>query len=115
MGALFYGNDIEPITIPDHALSHLKVLFASKLRRGESFSFTWKHTADQVRGRSTIWIHPAIPMRFVFEEEAAAPLDQELLQDFARRANSSTGLAIDFSEFDSSADIERRGDLRRVA
>ncbi|MGZ0712418.1 DUF7882 family protein (plasmid) [Coraliomargarita sp. W4R53] len=120
MGALFYGNDVDPISIPDHVLSHIKVLFASKLRRSESFSFTWKHAPDQPSGRSTIWVHPAIPLRFVFEAEEAGRLDTDLLQALAKRANSSTGLAIDFEEFSSGVpnvlhDAERRGDLRRVA
>ena len=38
MGNLYYGTAPEPIRVPDRLLSHLKVVAATKLRRGESFT-----------------------------------------------------------------------------
>ena len=46
MGYLFYGNTAEPIEIPDRLLAHLKVVVATKLRRSESFTLSWRHTED---------------------------------------------------------------------
>ena len=68
MGTLFYGDAGTPIGIEDRALAHLKVAIITKLRRGESSTVSWQHPDEQPRGRSTLWLHPNIPLRFVFDE-----------------------------------------------
>ncbi|MFS0712546.1 hypothetical protein ABC195_01595 [Microbacterium sp. 2P01SA-2] len=100
MGQLFYGNTSESIEIPDRLLAHLKVLTATKLRRSESFTLTWRHGADIAAGRQTIWLQPAIPLRFVFAGAETEKLDSALLTEMARAATSSTGLVVDFADFD---------------
>lgn len=102
MGYLFYGNAIEPIEIPDRLLAHLKVVVATKLRRSESFTLTWQHTTDIPGGRSTIWLQPSIPLRFVFHSDAES-LDPEVLVRFAHGANSSQGLTVDLHMLDEPA------------
>ena len=67
MGTIYYGGSATPIHIEDRALAHLKVVISTKLRRDESFTVSWRHPEDQARGRSTLWVHPSIPLRFVFE------------------------------------------------
>jgi len=67
VGRLLYGDGSMPILIEDRALAHLKVVISTKLRRGESFTVSWRHLEDQPRGRSTIWVHPSIPIRFEFD------------------------------------------------
>ena len=42
MGTMQYGSGSE-IQIEDRALAHLKVAIATKLRRNESFTLSWKH------------------------------------------------------------------------
>ena len=66
MGFLYYGSSESPITIPDRVLAHAKVVIATKLRRGESFTMSWRHPSGEQVGRSTIWIQPSIPLRLVF-------------------------------------------------
>ncbi|MGZ0067907.1 DUF7882 family protein [Microbacterium arborescens] len=100
MGQLFYGNMSESIEVPDRLLAHLKVLAATKLRRSESFTLTWRHGADIAAGRQTIWLQPSIPLRFVFDALEAEKLDSALLTEMARAATSSTGLVVDFADFD---------------
>jgi hypothetical protein len=94
MGQLFYGSADQPIDIPDRLLAHLKVVVATKLRRSESFTLSWSHRDDEPKGRSTIWLHSAIPLRFVFASAEPEELDPALLQELARAANSSGGLVI---------------------
>lgn len=103
MGKLFYGSTDEPIEIPDRALAHVKVVIATKLRRGESFTMSWRHGGDSPRGRSTIWIQPSIPLRFVFSSEEPELLDPELLKRLANEASASGGLTVDFAAFGSSS------------
>lgn len=95
MGFLQYGGSADTIEIPDELLAYLKVVVATKLRRGESFLLSWKHPVGDSIGRSTIWLQPSIPLRLEFDSAESAPLDPEQLQRFANEANSSAGLTID--------------------
>lgn len=93
MGHLYYGGAAEPIDIPDRMLAHVKVVIATKLRRGESFTFNWRDTV----GRSTIWLQPAIELRFVFSSPEPEMLDPEMLQHLANEAAGSAGIMVDLT------------------
>lgn len=101
VGTLYYGGSAMPIHIEDRALAHLKVVIATKLRRGESFTVTWEHPADQPRGRSTIWLHESIPMRFVFDEPDAPELSRTWIEELSNSANSSGGITLVAEHFDT--------------
>jgi len=94
MGTLFYGGSDTPIGIEDRALAHLKVVIATKLRRNESFTLSWQHPPDQERGRSTLWLHPSISLRFTFDEPATIELSRQWIEDLAQSANSSGGISL---------------------
>ncbi|MGP3535815.1 DUF7882 family protein [Microbacterium sp. RD1] len=111
MGHLYYGTASQPIEIPDRLLAHLKVVTATKLRRGESFTLTWRHPEDLPGGRSTLWLQPAIPLRFVFSSPEPELLNPAFLKDLANGANSSGGLTIDLG----MAVPEGEGDPRTSA
>jgi hypothetical protein len=94
MGTLYYGESGTPIGIEDGALAHLKVAIVTKLRRGESFTLSWRHAEDQPRGRSTIWLHPTIPLRFVFDAPEPPELSREWVEELMRSANSTGGIQL---------------------
>lgn len=94
MGSLYYGNSDDPIQIEDRALAHLKVVIATKLRRNESFTLSWRHPDSDTPGRSTIWLHPSIPLRFDFEEAETPSLSRKWIEDLALSANSSGGVTL---------------------
>jgi hypothetical protein len=94
MGTLFYSETGTPIQIEDRTLAHLKVAITTKLRRGESFTLSWQHRSDQPRGRSTIWMHPTIPLRFVFDEPERPDLNKVWLDQLMRSANSTGGIQL---------------------
>lgn len=94
MGELYYGNSPEPIVIEDRALAHLKVVIATKLRRNESFTLSWKYPVDDTPGRTTVWLHPSIPLRFVFHEVDAPELSSEWISAMAHSANTSGGIIL---------------------
>lgn len=94
MGAIFYGNAIEPISIDDRTLAHLKVVIATKLRRNESFTLSWRHPDGDAPGRSTLWLHPSIPLRFTFDADTAPELSQHWLTELSTSANSSGGILL---------------------
>src|SRR6478735_4899026 len=84
---MYYGDSGTPIHIEDRALAHLKVVIATKLRRDESFTVSWRHPEDQPRGRSTVWMHPSIALRFVFDEPEPPELSRSWLEDSVSLAN----------------------------
>ena len=94
MGTLYYGDAGTPIGIEDRALAHVKIAITTKLRRGESFTLSWIHPDDQPRGRSTIWLHPSVPLRFVFAEPEAHDMSRDWVEDLMRSANSTGGILL---------------------
>ena len=75
-----------------------KVVIATKLRRSESFTLSWRHSDATAGGRTTLWMQPSIPLRFVFESPEPETLDPELLRDLAAKANSSAGLSLSWDD-----------------
>ncbi len=102
MGTLYYGGSATPIHIDDRALAHVKVVVSTKLRRGESFTLSWRHPDDEPRGRSTIWLHPSIPMRFVFDDPEPTELSREWIEALAQSANSSGGITLVAEDIDAA-------------
>jgi len=95
VGYLYYGSEAQPVEFPDRVLAHIRVLATSKLRRGESFTMTWRHPAGPGEGRTSIWMQPAIPLKFVFDSAEAQQLDPEYLQKLAREASTANGVFIE--------------------
>jgi len=91
---MYYGDDNTALEFEDRALAHLKVVIATKLRRGESFTITWTHRDGEEPGRSTIWLSPSIPLRFVFDDPEPATLSPQYLEKLAASANSSGGIML---------------------
>jgi hypothetical protein len=101
VGTIYYGSGEMPIHIEDRALAHLKVVIATKLRRDESFTVSWRHPDDQPRGRSTIWLHPSIPLRFVFDDPEPAELSRDWIEELANSASSTGGIMLVAEHFDT--------------
>ncbi|HWS49947.1 MAG TPA: hypothetical protein VN241_02960 [Microbacterium sp.] len=106
MGRLYYGADeAPPIQIDDRALAHLKIVIATKLRRNESFTLSWRHPEGDSPGRSTIWLHPSIPLRFVFQEPEPPELSRQWIEDLAHSANSSGGITLVEEHLEASVPV----------
>lgn len=97
MGQLYYGNSDTRIDVPDRLLAHLKVVVATKLRRNESFMLSWTG-GDESDGRSSIWLQPAIPLRFVFDSADMEILNPQTVRDMANNASSSAGLVVSLDQ-----------------
>lgn len=94
MGRLLYGASADPILIEDRALAHLKVVIATKLRRHESFTLTWIHKDGEAPGRSTSWLHPSIPLRFVFDETESPELNRVWVETLMHTLSSTGGICL---------------------
>lgn len=94
MGRLYYGSSAHPVLIDDRALAHLKIVIATKLRRQESFTLSWIHKDGEAPGRSMIWLHPSIPLRFVFDDMEPPHLNAEWITALMNTVSSTGGICL---------------------
>ncbi len=90
MGSLMY--DRITIEFDDRILAHLQIVIVQKLRRGESFSFSWRNSQNAGGGRCSAWLHPSIPLYFRFFGGKPPAINPIWLAELSRSANSSQGL-----------------------
>lgn len=109
MASLVYGDSANPIHIEDRALAHLKIVIATKLRRNESFTLSWTHPEGDPAGRSTIWIHPSIPLRFIFDEAEPPQISLKWIEQLMHTASSSGGIVL-VDEMLDSPELDSVGD-----
>ena len=89
MGMLVYNGRMT-LPIDDRVLAHLQVVVINKLRRRESFTFTWDDGAQE----AVCWIGPSIPLEFVYSGNRHPLLNREWLELMAMSANSNSGLVV---------------------
>ena len=94
MGKFIYGTPSISVEFDDRVLAHLKVVILAKLRRQESFTFSWEYTSAQGSGHSSIWLHPAIPLQFDFYGKKDPTLNRIWLEEMVQLANTPAGLRI---------------------
>jgi hypothetical protein len=74
MGKLLYGDSEIEIEFDDRALTHIQIVIGAKLRRGESFFFSWKDDLSVGAGRSSVWLDKSIPLYFKFSANSGQGL-----------------------------------------
>ena len=94
MGKFVYGMPSITVEFDDRVLAHLKVVIAAKLRRGESFMFTWDVEESDVATQASVWLHPAIPLQFEVEVVAESAMSRPWLEQLSRSSNSPSGLRV---------------------
>jgi hypothetical protein len=94
MGNLTSGHVKTPSPFPDRILQHLQIVIVAKLRRGESFSLSWIVKTNSRSGRMSVWLNPAIPIRFDYDENIDYVINAAWIRALARSADSSHGLFV---------------------
>lgn len=94
MGKFIYGTPSITVEFNDRVLAHLKVVILSKVRRGESFTFSWEYKAAAGSGHSSIWIHPTIPLQFDFFGSKEPTLNRAWVEELVRLSNTPGGLRV---------------------
>lgn len=92
MGELHYGTNNSVFEFEDRLLHHLKLVISNKLRRGESFVFTW-NGPDAETG-TTLWLHPSIPLYFTFGALSDSQINRAWAEVLSFHANSPSGLTL---------------------
>lgn len=94
MGQFVYDSPSLTVEFEDRVLSHLKAVITTKLRRGESFLFTLEYGTDSGSGHSSVWLHPAIPLRYEFSDSRDLQINRQWLEELMLVANSNGGLRL---------------------
>lgn len=101
MGRLIYDHIGPAVDIDDRTLAHLKVVIVAKLRRQESFTLSWERPDEY--GRTTIWIHPTIPVQFEFDSAEPEQLNRQWIQRLADSAARGGGIVLTGEHTDTEA------------
>lgn len=93
MGRFAYDGTVT-VDFDDRLLMHLQTVIAAKLRRGESFLFTWVDDDSAGDGRTTIWLHPHTLLTFKYFGKRPAALNRSWMEQLMLTANSAGGLHV---------------------
>ena len=91
MGKLVYGEGEFSLALDDRLLAHLQIVIGAKLRRRESFYFTWISEDDK---RNAIWVQHAIPLRYHYDDSTQHQINREWLEILTISANGANGLTV---------------------
>lgn len=101
MGQMIYGN-APAIEVNDLALRHVQAVVIAKLRRNESFSFSWDNEPDvgedlalaKPGHHGSVWISKSSLLYFSYDDGQAGPLDPAWLDALMRSASSPGGMRV---------------------
>ena len=91
MGKFIYDGLVK-VDFEDRLLAHLQLVIGAKIRRGESFHFTWKDDDTIGNGRTTVWVHPRVSVVYKFYGSKAPAINRAWVDVLMVTANSPTGL-----------------------
>lgn len=91
MGMFIYEGGVKT-EIEDRTLTHLQLVIAAKLRRGEPFTFTWKEDLSIGGGRVTVWLHSGSSLVYKYSGSRQPSINREWIEALAFTANSPSGL-----------------------
>jgi hypothetical protein len=92
MGSLTYDGIV--VQFEDRVLTHLQIVIVQKLRKSEPFLMSWRDADSVGDGRSSAWIHPAMPLYFKFSGSRVPAINREWLSSLMASANGSQGLIV---------------------
>jgi hypothetical protein len=92
MGRFVY-EDVR-VDFDDRTLAHLQVVILAKLRRRESFAFSWRDDVSVGGGHTTVWLHPGCKLVFKFSGSKQPELSRDWVEALSVSANSPGGLML---------------------
>lgn len=86
--------DSSTLKLDDRTMAHLEVVIIGKLRRGESFFFTWVHEVSLGSGKDSKWMHPQLDLDFRFDDHRTPEINPAWVEALMRVAYTPAGLQI---------------------
>jgi hypothetical protein len=91
MGTLYYSAAQYPIRIDDALLTNLRVVLEKRLDAGLGLSLSWSEAGI---GRSTVWLHPTIPVRMHVDDPEATRPDAHAVDAMTVEVEQSGGIML---------------------
>ena len=93
MGKLTYNSALT-LHLDDRLLAHLEAAIGTRLQHGQGCYFSWVDRPPGGTGRTTIWLHPQIPLSYKYVGSHRPPLNPHWVHALLLTANAPTGLEI---------------------
>jgi hypothetical protein len=93
MGTFHYGDNFKA-DFEDRVLAHLQIVIGAKLRRGEAFYLSWRDHESVGNGRTTVWLHSALPLRYKYYGGRMPRINPAWIRDLSISADSPGGLQL---------------------
>lgn len=107
MGTFTYEGTIK-VDFEDRLLLHLQTVIGNKLRRSESFFFSWRDNPSTGDGRTSVWLHSGAGLAFKYYGSRPPALNRYWLEALAYTANSPSGLRIVPEPADGGVELSGR-------
>ena len=92
MGSLHYGG--QEFEFDDRTLTHLQIVFSTKLRRRENFFFSWIQPLERGSGRHAIWVDNGVPIHFFYSGSRNVAINREWIESMINSAGRASGLIL---------------------
>ena len=93
LGTFHYDASLK-VDFDDRVLAHLQIVIGQKLRRRESFYFAWRDDDQIGDGRTTVWLHPALPLVYKYFGSKMPRINPAWIHTLTESANSNGGLQL---------------------
>lgn len=93
MGKFIYDGTVK-VDFEDRLLAHLQLVIGAKVRRGESFHFSWRDDPSVGDGRTIVWITPHAPIVYKFFGSRLPQINRAWVEALTAAANSPAGLHV---------------------
>ncbi len=93
MGKFIYDGAVK-VDFEDRLLAHLQLVIGTKLRRGETFFFTWRDDSSVGDGRTSVWMRPQASLVYKYYGSRQPSINLAWVDALAHTANSPTGLYV---------------------
>ena len=92
MGSLHYGG--QEFEFDDRTLTHLQIVFSTKLRRRENFFFSWIQPLERGSGRHAIWVDNGVPIHFFYSDSRNVAINREWIESMINSSGRASGLIL---------------------
>lgn len=103
MGKFSYDHTVK-VDFDDRVMAHLQIVIGAKFRRAESFYFSWIDDDSIGDGRTTVWMHPTMPVTFKYYGKKPAHINRAWVESMMLTANTPAGLVITPEPAETKAD-----------
>lgn len=93
MGTFIYNGTLTA-EFDDRLLLHLQLVIGSKLRRDESFMFTWTKPVEIGGGRTNVWLDSHVPLAFEYSSTAMPRVNRQWVEELLETTYRPSGLQI---------------------